>query len=333
MSAFEKIQPILGKNPEHIQISNSEIQTFKSCKRKWMLGVYYGLSPDKEEFVGPLPLGVRIHNALDHYYTEGVKDSHPMDEYVRLQNADNLRFADSPDASNSEAVSKFQKESELGRIILEGYLDWVEEEHADTEIEFIVNEIALRYFPEEFDGRVEIIGKIDALVRRIFSDTYAILDFKTAQHFKDYLVASHHSEQLPLYINLKNKTAKPGEPKVDGGRYRLLKKVKRTGTAKPPFYQDVDVRFNKKSLDAHWKRTIGTIQEILDLRQNLDDNKDHLVYAYPTQKMGWECQTCPFFKGCFMLDDGSDAEGFFTDFYVQKDPNARYDEAKESENE
>lgn len=333
MSAFEKIEPVLGKNPDLVQISNSEIQTFKHCKRKWMLGTYYGLAPLTEEFTGPLPLGIRIHDALDHFYTKGVEDSHPMDEYVRLQNIDNERFANSPAINDDAAVKKFNSESELGRIILEGYLEWVESEHADTDIEFIINEIALRYFPEEFDGRVEVIGKIDALIRRLFDDSYAILDFKTAISFNEYLAASHHSEQLPLYINLLNKTKKPDEPRVDGGRYRLLRKTKRSASAKPPFYKDVDVRFGRKALESHWKRTVGTIREMLELRQRLDDGEDHLVYAYPTQKMGWECQTCPFFRGCFMLDDGSDAEGFFTDFYTQRDPNSRYDSARESETE
>lgn len=329
MSAFENIEPVLGRNAELVRISNSEIQTFKQCKRKWMLGNYYGLAQKDKPFDGALPLGVRIHEALDGYYTDG-RNEPPVDKYTRLQNADNQRFIQSPDAQDKAKVDKFNKESELGRIMMEGYTEWLEESSADADIDFIMQEEALRYRPEEFGGRVEVIGKLDALVRRVYDGFLAVLDFKTAATFNDYRKAAHHSEQMPTYINLKMKSD-PDSPKIDGARYRLLKKVKRSATAKPPFYEDQDVRFNRKALDSHWKRLLGTIREMLELRDRLDAGEDHQFYAYPTQKMGWECTSCPFFNGCFMLDDGSDAEGFFTDNYIQVDPNDRYNENVESE--
>lgn len=330
MSAFKFMDPILGRNPDLVRISNSEIQTFKHCKRKWMLGNYYGLKKIEEEFNGPLPLGVRIHEALDGYYFEGED---PQDKYNVLQNADNKRFIESGQAEFPDKLKKFNNESELGRIMLEGYTEWVAESNADADIEFISQEEALAYRPEEFGGRVEVIGKVDALIRRKYDEFLAILDFKSAQQFNDYLSAAHHSEQMPTYINLKSKSD-PDAPKIDGARYRLLKKVKRSGTAKPPFYLDIDVRFNKKTLESHWKRILGTIREMVELRDRLDAGEDHQFYAYPTQKMTWECTSCPFFNGCFMLDDGSDAEGFFTDNYNQVDPNQRYnDNDKENESE
>ena len=83
MSAFDNIEPVLGRNAELVRISNSEIQTFKQCKRKWMLGNYYGLAQKDKPFDGALPLGVRIHEALDGYYTDG-RNEPPVDKYTRI---------------------------------------------------------------------------------------------------------------------------------------------------------------------------------------------------------------------------------------------------------
>jgi CRISPR/Cas system-associated exonuclease Cas4 (RecB family) len=90
-------EPFLGRNPESVSITNSEIQTFKDCKRKWWLGYYRALKKQSKTYTGPLVLGVRIHNALEAFYTTG---ENPVDEYERLQRVDNQLFAASPDAQN-----------------------------------------------------------------------------------------------------------------------------------------------------------------------------------------------------------------------------------------
>lgn len=333
MSAFDSIQPVLGKHPENIKISNSEIQAFKSCKRKWMLQNYYGLKKKDEDFDGPLPLGIRIHEAMDGYYFQDENSTEvPVDKYMRLQRADNERFVNSPHSSDESKVDKFNKESELGRIMMEGYTEWLEDENPDADIDFVSQEEALEFPLDEFNGRVSLIGKTDAIVRRKFSGAMALLDFKTAQSFDSYRKAAHHSEQMPTYMNLLRRL-KPDLGKVDGARYRLLKKVKRSTRATPPFYEDQDVRFNRKALDSHWKRVLRCVEEMVDLREKLDNGEDHQYYAYPTQKMTWECTSCPFFNGCYMLDDGSNAEDFFKDNFTQVDPNARYDnDERENEN-
>ena len=55
-----------------IRISNSEIQTFKDCRRKWWLSYYRRLRPRTESKTGALALGSRIHQALDDYYSKGI---------------------------------------------------------------------------------------------------------------------------------------------------------------------------------------------------------------------------------------------------------------------
>src|SRR4030095_647767 len=317
-------EPFLGRNPESVSITNSEIQTFKDCKRKWWLGNYRALKPISKVYVGPLTLGIRVHNALELFYTTG---ENPVDEYERLQRIDNALFAESKDAAFEDKIKKFNSEAELGRIMLEGYMEWLAEENPDADIEIIGAEKKLST-RLEMDSRVELMGKTDLKVRRKSSGRHALLDHKTAASFNSYYETSHMSEQLMLYVLLEKLDTENGDPKVDGGIYNLIKKVKRSGTAKPPFYERMDVRFNDKTLQSFWIRTMGTIRDIMELRDRLDAGEDHRFYAYPspTKDCTWKC---PFFQVCPMFDDGSSAEAMIEEFFEQSDPNARYEEENE----
>ena len=49
-------------------VSNSEIQTFKQCRRKWWLQWYRGLASRQTEVQGVRSTGTRLHIGLDAYY-------------------------------------------------------------------------------------------------------------------------------------------------------------------------------------------------------------------------------------------------------------------------
>lgn len=319
-------EPLLGHNPDTVSKSNSEIQTFKGCKRQWWLGYYLGLKPKKAELIGPLPLGTRIHNALEAYYTTG---EHAVEAYNRLQRIDNRKFQETDDAQWQDRVDKFNSESELGRIMVEGYVEWAEETNVDAGVIITGVEKILSHHLEEIP-RVTLIGKIDAEVRRPLDGSRAVMDHKSAITFNPYYEFAHMSEQLKMYSMLEGLDPTDDSP-LDGGIYNLLKKVKRTKTAKPPFYERIDVRFNKKTLDAFYVQTLGTVTDMMRVRDALDAGQDHRFVAYPKPQMDWHCGKCPFFQVCPMLDDGSMAEEYLTDKFSQVDPNARYgDESEES---
>lgn len=315
-------EPFLGRNPKSVSITNSDIQTFKDCKRKFYLGSYRALKPKKKIVMGPLTLGSRVHNALEQYYTTG---ENPVDAYERFQRIDNELFANSPDAQFEANIKKFNSEAELGRIMLEGYVEWLAEENPDADIEVIGAEKKLSVRLHGFDDRVELMGKTDLKVKRRSNGRHALLDHKTAASFNTYYETSHMSEQLMLYVLLEKKDKINGDPHVDGGIYSLIKKVKRSGSAKPPFYERLDVRFNDKTLESFWIRTLGTVRDIMELRDRLDAGEDHRFIAYPspTKDCTWKC---PFFQVCPMFDDGSSAEAMLEDFFEQVDPHARYED-------
>lgn len=319
--------PVLGKFPELVEISNSEIQTFKSDKRRWFLGNYLGLQKNEKSEVGPLPLGTRIHDSLEQYYLTG---NNPVDVYNRLQRVDNQRFLETSESSLEEMVKKFNDESELGRIMLEGYMDWMDEENPDANLEVVAAETKLEYRLMEFDPRVQLVGKVDLQVRRLEDNTRATLDHKSAVQFTDYHKFAHMSEQLMMYTMLERLNPHVDGSRVDGGIYNLLKKVKRSARAKPPFYERIDVRFNKHTMDAFWIRTLGTVRDIMIARDALDNGADHRYICYPNPSWDWKTGSSPFFPVYSMLDDGSQAEAYLEDNFHQVNPNARYEIKDES---
>lgn len=317
--------PYLGVNNYPIPISNSEIQTYKDCRRKWWLAYYRGLARKKKEVLGPLPLGSRIHNALEAYYKDNLD---LIQAYKDFLDEDRIKFAQSEDANDEAKEKKFNSEADLGLIMLEGYLEWLDETGSDADIEVIGVEDKISAIL--LDGKVELQGKVDMKVIERSSGNVLITDHKSAASFNEYYLTAHMSEQLQLYALLE-RIKNGGTSTVDGGMYNLLRKVKRGGSSKPPFYDRITVRFNDKQIESFWSRVNGELRDMIATREALDSGVDHQYVAYPspTRDCTWKC---PFFAACTMFDDGSDAEGWLEDFTEVSDPYARYDN-NDGENE
>ena len=102
-----------------IRLSNSELQTFKDCRRKWWLTYYRRLQPKYKDMTGALAFGSRIHAALDAHYAQGLPLIQAHADLVETDRQ--LLLADFQD------TFQLEQEAEMGRIMLEGYEQWVEE--------------------------------------------------------------------------------------------------------------------------------------------------------------------------------------------------------------
>jgi hypothetical protein len=174
-------------------------------------------------------------------------------------------------------------------------------------------------------GRANLIGKLDLRVRDLASGARRVLDFKTAAAFSNFTATAHIGEQLPTYMILDRAThaAKDDSDFVEGGIYRILRKVKRGPKANPPFYGEFKISYNEFQLRSVWTRLTGTLTEMLRLRQALDDGANHQFVAYPSpdRSCSWKCDA---YSICPLFDDGSDFRGMLLDEFEQVDPYAYY---------
>lgn len=296
-----------------VRLSNSEIQTFKDCRRRWWLSYYRRMQPKQKDYVGALALGSRVHAALDDYYANGVP---LLESYAGLASRDKLILE-----SEMRDTSSFDSEAELGRIMLEGYLEWVEENGVDAELDIVSTEETI--IAPLFGGEVELQGKLDMRVRRKIDGVRMFRDFKTVGgSLTDFANQASMNEQVLTYILLE--MLKDGEEnRSEGGIFTMLKKVKRSSRAVPPFYDQIEIRHNIFTVRSFWNRIHGTITDLMRVRKALDEGEAHTTVAYPhpTRDCKWKC---PFFSICTLFDDGSSAEQALTEMFEEADPYAYY---------
>jgi len=298
---------------EPLHISNSEVQTYKDCRRKWWLSYYRRLQPKSKQMTGALALGSRIHEALDMYYSKNIP---LLDAHAQLVDNDKKILVEA-----YRDTYDLESEAELGRIMLEGYLQWVEENGIDAELEMISTEEIISM--PLLDNSVVLQGKIDMRVRRKADGVRMFRDFKTVGgSFTDFSSMAHMNEQILTYMMLETAQNKEGE-RSEGGIFTMLKKVKRSANARPPFYEQLEVRHNVFALRSFWQRIHGTLSDMLNTRKALDEGGDHRFVAYPrpSRDCKWKCQ---FFTICPMFDDGSAAEAAIEDAFEVSNPYAYY---------
>jgi hypothetical protein len=300
-----------------VRISNSEIQTFKDCRRRWWLTYYRRLQPKYKDSTGALALGTRIHAALDDYYANGTP---LLQAHANLVNTEKeLLLQDFRD------VSELEKEAELGHIMLDGYLQWNEEEGIDADLEMISTEETI--VMPMFNGEVELQGKLDMRVRRKADGVRMFRDFKTVGgSLSDFANLAPMNEQILTYMVLEQSKDKDGE-RSDGGIFTMLKKVRRSAAAKPPFYDQIEVRHNIFTLRSFWDRLHGTVTDLMRVRTALDKGEQPSFHAYPSPSRDckWKCK---FYSVCTLVDDGSAAEQAISEMFVEADPYAYYGEEK-----
>ncbi|UDL15901.1 hypothetical protein QEH42_gp110 [Microbacterium phage Pumpernickel] len=301
---------------EPYKVSNSEIQTFKDCRRKWYFNYYRQLSPKKIRVAGPLKLGDRVHKSLEVFYNGGDA----LAEYHRLMELDRQVAA-----TEWLDMDELNSEGEMGRIMLEGYFQWIQDEGIDAAYDVISNEETLSM--PLLGGEVELRGKLDMRVRRKSDGTRLIRDFKTVgQTFEQFSSTLHLNEQVKTYMILEAAHNKEDD-RSDGAIFTLFKKNKQTARAKGPFYAQIEILHNQFTLRSFWSELNGVVGDLMNTKKALDQGADHKFVAYPrpSNDCTWKC---PFFQICGATDDGSPVEDMIADQYTVYDPNARYEEEK-----
>lgn len=304
-------------------VSNSSIQVFKDCRRKFWLSYYRRLKPREERMSGALALGSRVHRALELYYHELARDratdgSRLTEIWADLIDEDRLTLE-----AEGRFTDDFDNEAELGRIMLEGYIQWVEDEGIDSSLDIVSQEETLQQ--PMLDGQVLLVGKVDQRVRRRADGARFIRDFKTSANFSDLEKTIEMNEQFLLYMVLEA-LQKDETDRVDGAIVTALKKVKRTASARPPFYNQTEVSHNVFTLRNFYKRLHGTLTDMLEMWRALEEGADPMVVAYPrpTRDCSWKCS---FASICPMFDNGSAVERAIEDQFRVGDPYDYYGES------
>lgn len=308
-----------------IKVSNSEIQSFKSCRRRWWLTYYreLGLKRYEESPAGPRQLGTKMHAALQGYYQEGLDLSRSI---VELYDADVAWYLERGEVDKADDV---RKEFDLAYAMASGYEEWLEESGADHGLTLIATEATIEIPLDEHGFKdYALRGKLDARFQREVDGARLFLDHKTVAEFTTPQKILPMDEQMKFYHLLEelDMMVRGGDDeRTDGALYNMLRKVKRTIKATPPFYLRLEQRHNRAELESTWWRTLRIIQEISETRRELATGASPLYVCppRPSRDCTWQCD---FFRACPMFDDGSNVEGFLAERYEHRDPHERYND-------
>lgn len=311
------------------RFSNSEIQTFKRCRRKWYLGWYRRLRLRNQDPVGALAIGNRVHRALEAWYVP--EGDNPTDPRTALEaaiasdwEACKQAYAEIGQEPPPELVKEFNENTALERAMVEGYMEWLIETGVDSGLRVVAPETYLEA-PLEVPGSnvdVLLIGKLDVRMIREYDGVRLFMDHKTTLSLTEPLKTIRLDEQMLHYHMLEWLSDVEGG-RCDGALYNMLRKVKRSARAKPPFYDRVEVRHNKHELESFRRRLIGVIKTMLDVIARLEADEDPhvVVYPSPARDCSWSCDFLPV---CTMFDDGSRVDAMLEQYYVQEDPLSHY---------
>jgi hypothetical protein len=303
-----------------IFLTQSELQLFLRCQRKWWLSVYRKMRVKTVLPYGALMLGTHVHDAL------AAKYGHGKDPLLVFDQIYAVLMANLPE-DQVYLADRVVNDHELGRIMIEGYLEWVASEGLDSQFEVIAAE---QRVDVPFREGVRLLGKLDLRVKTIH-DQRRFLDHKTCGSLTEPLKTLHMDVQMKHYHLLEYLLAveegldPTNGTMCDGGLYNMLRKVKRTVKAKPPFYGREPIDHNVHELRMFYQHVYEISSRILELRRRLDAGEDGRVIAPPTpmSSCSWQCE---WFAVCPMFDDGSRAEDFLMDMTVAHDPLERYNE-------
>lgn len=284
-----------------LKIRQSELSGWMSCRRSTVLQYAEGWArPSRDRLlVSPntADTGNLVHGGLEVLYRDGVAPH-------LWVGAEGQKAAESVEGGLSK---EWASTYNLAFLMCKGYVEWIEETGIDAGLVITGVEREIEVYWGEVDGydvfitgHIDLEG-IDALGRPILIDHKSVATLTEPAGPMDF--------QRATYAMLRRME--------DGTQYAALyhnqlRRVKRTATAKPPFYARPEVQFNDAQMRKQWQTVNVLVHEIAAARKRLDAGmpaNDASLYARPSRDCSWRC---PYFNVCPMMDDGADWEDYLS---------------------
>lgn len=290
------------------------------------------LAPKAQTPVGPLQSGTRVHEALEAYYTPD-SEADPravLEDTLQAAHTGYLeRCVEADTEPDMFVLERFRKDAELERAMVEGYFQWLADTGADSDLYITDAEQKIRVTDEQLGAELikpfEVVAKLDARAIEESTGKRLFIDHKTVQSLTQATAGLRADPQM-LHYHLLEFLTHTGEV-CDGALYNMLRKVKRTKKANPPFYGREHVPHNEDEIESYRLRMLGLIANVFELEQRLKDMPDMgpkmFAQPNPTRDCAWDCE---FVQICTMFDDGSRVEDAVQDLFTERDPLARYAE-------
>lgn len=260
-------------------ISNSEITTWLTCRRRYYYE--YVLNIEPKVFSEPINQGILIHAILEEYYAAKA---------LGLPEEDCRHNADEP---ISVALDRGDLDIAVllkTRSLMERYFNYYEEEDKQYEIYAVESKLS-----KQLDPKFNMVGTVDLIWRDINTDTYYVVDHKSSYNFWTDDQASI-SGQMPKYVILgKELGINVTTAMVNQIRTREMK-----STNGKDYFKRAYVKPNDHRLRDVEQQHRNASKEIIAFREGEDGSEPVPIYNK------FYCSNCPYLDLCQATADGTD---------------------------
>lgn len=284
-------------------LTNSEIQTFKECRRKWYYNYYLGFAPAEEHVA--LTTGTLWHEMLEEYYNIDEPDPE-----LRLKAAGEVLLA--------HQIMHNDPKIKYGMLLnmLRAYHNWIEEEGRDHNLLFSSIEQVGQI---ELMPGVNLRGKIDVIAEDLDLETFLLVDHKSCRDF-GIVSTLPLNQQMRTYALICRED--PTIPTVTHAFYNMARKVDPDhARAQPPFFMRERIYLTDDLIDNHRAELCITAKEIRNTREALDETPEPVIPMTVSPACSW----CSYSSPCSQQGDPhADFRWNLELNFIERDPNARY---------
>jgi hypothetical protein len=300
---LETLVPSFDSATKTLVLRQSDVFTFKECPRRSWLGTMRNFER-LEEHPNKSHIGTAYHAGIAAWYA-----TRNPDIAVGAVNAQ-MAIWESDGIVIEDDRLEWDKTIEQARIMVEGYIEWVQESGEDHGLTFMLIERRVKKYLGEFSGiKVYISGQVDiSLVTEL--GIKKLVDNKSKGDLKVNRLLGI-DDQLFTYDWLL-------DYEYAYGVHNMAKRSKRTARATPPFFARTEIKFTDAKRAAFMAQLNGTVQRLVDTYLALEvEPRLHFNLAppTPTKDCDWKC---PFIDVCPMYNEGDDAEGYLNVNFKQK---------------
>jgi len=293
------------------QYSNSEISTWRECRRKWMLTYYVSLQRRERDVRFPTEVGNLVHGAFEVFYEAGGIHSDNAETLAREWLVE--RRAEDLAECIGEHHDTIIKAHKTADACLVSYLRWLDDSGADLNLRIIGAEDKMS-MPGPLPGTV-INGRIDLLAEDTRNGDIVVIDLKLVTSISEKIRMLHLDTQAKQYALLaRERFGKPVRV-----AFRIVKINQRSARAKGPQEEEYVIHLNDGQMDTYLQQLTGLMADVQRTTDRLDEGEHHQTVCYPSPSdtCSWKCS---FFPVCPLLDDpASDAEWLLNDAYTRRE--------------
>ena len=270
-------------------ISPSQLDAF-DCSLAWYLGWIKGYTPITKR--AALELGLGVHYALERYYSKGAN---PVKVFTRWADGQLESLTDGERWSDD--VAAVMDARTMGIAMLEGYLKTY---HHKEQFDVLFTEHTMsRKMPH---ADVEMVVRVDAIVRDRIRDKLFILEHKTFSQFNLDQLARDHQLCAQVWV------AGPwmDEP-IEGVIYNGLRKQIPSPKTRLELFERHVIYINERQLAVFLKRAYGLYARM--------SSPGLTIFPQPNVV---RCSQCGFREPCTAYCCGDDYKFLLDNFFTRR---------------